>query len=125
MLGEWFFIPMPDLRVPEANVLRNEPIRRGRGKPHWVEFLSRVGGELVYVSRSHPNGLTFAEHLDWMRQHPNSKVLWRAMTRDAAVYAKGRVSHPDHKTIVLRCWHHFVMNTEHQAAAMRNVAFLD
>lgn len=123
--GEWFFIPMPDLRVPEANVLRNEPIRRGRGKPHWVEFLSRSGGEAVYVSRLHPNGLTAAEHVDWIRRNPDSKVRFTLMQRDAFVYAKGRVSHPDHKTIVLRCWHRVVMNTEHQAAAMRNVAFLD
>ena len=29
--GEWFFVPVPDLRANDKHVLRNEPIRRGGG----------------------------------------------------------------------------------------------
>jgi hypothetical protein len=32
--GEWFFIPAPDVIASEGLVRRNEPISRGRGKPH-------------------------------------------------------------------------------------------
>jgi hypothetical protein len=38
---------------------------------------------------------------------------------------KGRIRHPDHKTIELAGWHQVLMNTEHQSAAMQNLAFLD
>ena len=47
------------------------------------------------------------------------------MRRDPQVYVKGRVSHADHKTILLPFWHRVLMNTEHRAAGMQNVAFLD
>ncbi len=48
--GEWFFVPAPTLKVPEALVLRDEPITRGNGgKPHRCEFCYRAGGETVYV----------------------------------------------------------------------------
>ena len=47
------------------------------------------------------------------------------MQRNPLVYVRGRVRHPDHATINLRGWHRVVMNTESQARAMRNVAFLD
>jgi hypothetical protein len=40
-------------------------------------------------------------------------------------YVSGSVRHADHKTIVLHGWHRVLMNTEGQAVAMRNVAFLD
>jgi hypothetical protein len=47
------------------------------------------------------------------------------MRRDAFVYVRGRIRHPDHRTVVLHGWHRVVMNTESQSKAMRNVAFLD
>ena len=50
---------------------------------------------------------------------------WRQMVRDAGLYAKGSVRHPDHNTIVLHGWHRVLMNTEQSARAMRHVAFLD
>ena len=50
---------------------------------------------------------------------------FRSVARIAEVFAKGAVRHPDHATIVLRDWHRVLMNTEHQAAAMQHVAFLD
>ena len=39
--------------------------------------------------------------------------------RNMQVMVKGRISHPDHKTILLRGWHMVVMNTENQSDAMR------
>jgi hypothetical protein len=47
------------------------------------------------------------------------------MMRNAAVYVRGRIWHPDHKTVVLRCWHRVLMNTEHMAPGRSNVTFLD
>ena len=49
---------------------------------------------------------------------------WRAMWRNAGVYVRGRIRHPDHATITLHGWHRVLMNTESQSKAMRNVAFL-
>jgi hypothetical protein len=125
--GEWFFVPAPDLKVDESLVLRNEPISRGaRSKPHRVEFCYRSGGETVYVSRHRPNGLNEREYRELLLERPATKDWdWRIMTRNAVVYVRGRVRHADHKTITLHGWHRVLMNTEGQARAMRNVAFLD
>src|SRR6185295_7103344 len=56
--GEWFFVPEPSFGVDEELILRNEPLRRGAGKPHLVEDLFRSGGEMVHVCDRYPNGLT-------------------------------------------------------------------
>ena len=45
--------------------------------------------------------------------------------RNAEVYVRGRVWHPDHKTLVLSGWHRVLMNTEHLAPGRSNVTFLD
>ena len=42
--GEWFFLPEPDLQVPDAHIILNEPLQRGAGKPHMAENLYRKGG---------------------------------------------------------------------------------
>jgi hypothetical protein len=47
------------------------------------------------------------------------------MQRNATVFVKGRVWHPDHKTVLLNGWFRVEMTTENQAPAMRHVAFLD
>ena len=46
-------------------------------------------------------------------------------TANTLVFVRGKVRHPDHKTIVLHGWHQVLMNTETQAVAMRHVAFID
>lgn len=124
--GEWFFLPEPDLTVDEKLALRNEPLRRGGGKPHWADFCYRTGGETVYDSSAHPNGLTQAEYQRLSAGDPKAKHWgWRAMRRNAGVYVRGRIRHPDHATITLQVWHRVVMNTENQSRAMASVAFLD
>jgi hypothetical protein len=45
------------------------------------------------------------------------------MTRDARVYAKGRITHRDHKTVILKGWHRVYLNNE--VVDQRFMAFLD
>jgi hypothetical protein len=122
--GEWFFLPQWTLVVDEREVLRDEPLTRGRGKDHVLEYAYRRGGEAVYVSDSHPTGLTEAE-FDLLPPSQVRSRWWREMVRDPELFAKGAVRHPDHNTIVLHGWHRVLMNTEQSARAMEHVAFLD
>lgn len=124
--GEWFFVPEPPFVVDDKLVLRNEPLRRGRGKPHVVEQLYRSGGETVHVCRRHPNGVTPEEYRSILRRDPSAaRWGWQVMRRDPGVYARGTVRHSDHATITLPFWHRVIMNTETQSRTMANVAFLD
>jgi hypothetical protein len=124
--GEWFFIPEPDFVADPLTVLHNEPLSRGRGKAHWVEFLCRSGGAAVYVSREYPEGLSEAKYRELVTSQPDKKRLrWMAMRTGAQAYARGKVRHPDHKTIRLDVWHRVLMNTENEAPAMRHLVFLD
>jgi hypothetical protein len=125
--GEWFFVPTPDLRLDERWMLRNEPIRRDfRSKPHMCEYLIREGGETVYVNPRNGNVLTQKQYANLVRGKPEvASQGWNVMKRNPSVYVKGRVSHRDHKSIVLPFWHRVVMNTEFQAPAMRHISFLD
>jgi hypothetical protein len=122
--GEWFFVPVGDLKINLKLVFKNEPLRRGQGKPHVCQELYRDGGEMVYVNRRYPNGLTQAQYAR-LSEKVRNQPGWTRMTRNAHVYVRGTVRHSDHKTIVLSGWHEVFMNTETQAVAMRNVAFLD
>jgi hypothetical protein len=126
--GEWFFLPAPGLKVHPKLILKDEPLQRGGGKPHWAEELYREGGEAVMVSRAYPNGLTLGAYAALVRRDPTAPARlgpFRSMRRDMEVYVRGTLRHADHKTIRLIGWHRVLMNTETQAAAMRNVAFLD
>ena len=124
--GEWFFVPEPSFVVDEKLVLRNEPLRRGAGKPHMVEELYRTGGEEVYVTKRFPNGLKPPEYRAMLLNNPAAKRWgWLVMRRNPGVYARGRVSHSDHENITLSIWHRVIMNTETQSRTMARVAFLD
>jgi hypothetical protein len=122
--GEWFFLPRPWLNVSDKLALANEPIRRGGGKPHVCELLYRTGGQTVYVCERYPNGLTVGEYKA-LSSYERGAHVWRLMARDAVVYVKGKIRHPDHATIRLPYWHQVFMNTETRARAMAQVAFLD
>jgi hypothetical protein len=125
--GEWFFLPAPRLHVDKKQVLLNEPLSRGDGsKPHWAEFLFRRGGETVYVCDTHPQGLRTEAYQALLRANPRARAWnWRLMVRNPEAFVKGKVSHADHKTIVLHVWHKVLMNTEGQSEARRTVVFLD
>jgi len=127
--GEWFFVPASAWNrdpINEKFVLRNEPLRRGAGKPHFVDELFRDGGESVYVSTQYPNGLAPLQYQRLISRQPKLRSLqWVVQRRNPRVYARGKVRHADHKAIVLSGWHHVLMNTETQSIAMRHVAFID
>jgi hypothetical protein len=124
--GEWFFVPEPSFAVDHKLVLRNEPLRRGAGKPHLVEELYRTGGETVYVCSQYPNGIDEGEYRKLLRLQPQAaRWGWQMMRRNPGVYARGAVRHSDHDTITLPFWHRVIMNTETQSRTMARVAFLD
>ena len=124
--GEWFFVPEPSFVVDERFVLHNEPLRRGRGKPHMVEQLYRAGGETVHVCSRHPAGISPAAYRSILKRNPDAaRWGWQVMRRNPGVYARGNVRHSDHETITLPFWHRVIMNTETQSRTMANVAFLD
>jgi len=109
--GEWFFLPVPDLIVNEDVVLSDEPLTRGGGrggrggsKPHMMEYCYRTGGETVYVNHQYPTGLTVAKY-NALSQDQRRRGNFRMMVKDAGVYAKGKISHADHATLHLPCWH--------------------
>ncbi len=125
--GEWFFVPAPEFRPDGLAILYNEPLSRGAGsKPHTVERLIRRGGELVYVNWQYRSGLSQDEYARLVEENPRAANWpWRVMRRNPEVFAEGRVTHADHKTVVLRGWHRVLMNREIEAEAMPHVAFLD
>jgi len=125
--GEWFFIPEPELRVDEAFVRKNEPLSRGaRSKSHMCQFAYRTAGQMVMVCSRHPAGVSMKTYGKILHNNPAARNWnWRQMRFNARVYVRGRVWHPDHKTIVLHCWHRVAMNTEHLAPGMADVRFLD
>ena len=123
--GEWFFVPAPNVSAPELLTLRDEPIvRSGGGKSHMCEQLFRMGGETVYVTAGFPNGITEEQYVR-LEERVRKQSNWRVMRRNPTVYVRGRIRHPDHKTVDLDGWHRVLCNTEDQSYAMRNIVFLD
>jgi len=52
--GEWFFVPAPSAAVNEKLICRNEPLSRGRGKPHLVEPTLPHGRRVGLLCTTHP-----------------------------------------------------------------------
>ena len=125
--GEWFFIPALDLVPDPMLVIRNEPIRRGNGSPHMVEEIYRTGGETVYVCGRYRGGIDAARYQNLIKRQPKARTWgWRLMRRNMAVYGRGRVSHRDHKTIILKGWHSILPNRETDAWFIgKTLEFLD
>jgi len=123
--GEWFFVPVAEVKADPLLILRNEPLSRGNGgKPHWAEECYRSGGETVYVSGKYPSGLA-AQEYNRLPEQERKRGNFRVMQRDASVHVRGEIRHPDHETVVLNGWHRVLMNTENRSSAMRFLAFLD
>lgn len=125
--GEWFFIPAPNLTVNENLIRKNEPISRGDGgKPHMCQYMYRTGGLPTYVCGRRPLGVSALRYHRLLMENPEARFWnWTMRMVDANVYVRGRVSHSDHKTIVLNDWHRVVMNTERHAPGAPSVVFLD
>ena len=90
-----------------------------------AQELCRIDGETVYVSRRHQGGLTERQYRHAVRVNGETASEFRVATRDATVYVRGRVSHRDHKTIVLEGWHRVVTNTETSTAWRPEMRFID
>ncbi len=132
--GEWFFLPRPKLDASGETILRDEPLTRdATSKPHRLEFCFRRGGETVYVtgwgslrSRFTPASYNEDELRELKRTNPWARrAKWFPAVRNPELYARGRVTHADHATIVLKVWHRVVMNTEHKAEGRRHLQFVD
>jgi hypothetical protein len=125
--GEWFFVPDASFDIGTGAICRNEPLSRGRGsKPHICEELSRRGGTVVMISWDNPVGITLTEYEKLIAANEKARHMsWRRMVRDAEVYVRGKVRHPDHKTVYLFGWHRVYMNRERFARHAPQVAFLD
>jgi hypothetical protein len=86
----------------------------------------RRGGATVMVSSENPTGISLARYERLISADARLRsLLWRRMTRDADVYARGDVRHRDHKTIYLDGWHRVYMNRERLSRHAPQVAFLD
>ncbi|HEU4798115.1 MAG TPA: hypothetical protein VFT63_04250 [bacterium] len=146
--GEWFFIPAPNFTPPKGiPILKNEPLGRisnGRwfGRPHQMAEAVRFGGERVWVptlgaiedypggrtslSRRVGTGLTDLERDVFLRDYKKGTTWrWESYVRNPEIYVRGTVRHPHHATLRLPFWHKAVQNTELQARAMVDVAFVD
>lgn len=124
--GEWFFVPVAGLVVKPLLVIRNEPLIRGRGKPHVAQFVYRTGGRMVYVSSAYPQGVSETRYRRLLADDPSQAHLrWSVVRQNPEAYVRGTVRHPDHKTIRLDAWHRVFTNTENRAPAMRHLVFID
>jgi hypothetical protein len=124
--GEWFFVPAPAAIPSPSGIFRNERLSRG-GKPHMCDELMRSAGIPVMVSRQYPTGVSLATYESLMRTSAEARrMAWSRMVRDAHVFVRGGVRHPDHKTIHLDGWHRVYLNRERFAPhAAKMIAFLD
>jgi hypothetical protein len=85
--GEWFFVPARDFISPRFT-LRNEPLQRGRSKPHVCQELCRSGGELVYLVRGQV--LSQAEFRERRRRNPDfAKGQVETRVRNPMVCVRG------------------------------------
>lgn len=123
--GEWFFVPAPEFEPKREVIYRNEPLRRGGGKSHKAQELVRVRGVAVYWAARFPKGVTEEQRREYEVNNPNEKIRWSPMRRYPDIYVRGRVSHADHKTIVLPNWHRAHLNMEGQSRAVAHGVFLD
>ena len=120
--GEWYFVPAPGVTVDTKLILRNEPLRRNMGgKPHVCEEMYRTGGKQVWVS-----GINIISQAEYARlTGSQEKRIWRATQADTTMLVRGRITHPDHSTVRLNCWHRVMLNEEAGNAARFGVRFLD
>jgi len=122
--GEWFFVPAPDFEVRSNDIIcNNEPFNRTGSRNHTAQQMVRRGGELVYQF-----GIQVISATEYNRRIKDPKFhpqMWRQSTENATFYVKGRITAPDHSTLVLNDWHTVHSNQEHLAPTRNHVRFLD
>jgi len=130
--GEFMFIPEPGFQPVggfKTNILKDEPLSRGAGKPHSAEYLVRFGGVPVWITSRNGSRkeLTESERVQFLRDHPEAKSwVWTQRVMNPTVYAKGRISHSDHKTLDLGdIWHRVLLSTEDRAQSRSFLKFID
>ena len=74
--GEWFFVPAPEVDPPVTMVLFDEPLFRGRGKAHILQFAHRRAGDVTEVFAKgavrHPEHATIVLRV-WHRVATNTE----------------------------------------------------
>ncbi|MBR0191485.1 MAG: hypothetical protein IJQ31_05410 [Thermoguttaceae bacterium] len=107
--GEWFFVPMPPGFEPKGAVREKE--RLGvRGKPHIADFVYSEG----VVRYTHKRFLNLFTREEVAQFEKEGEVGFRPVFIVQEAFAKGRVVHPDHRTVFLDGWHRVVPNTENR-----------
>ncbi|MBI1324172.1 hypothetical protein GC170_13440 [bacterium] len=134
--GEFMFVPAPDFVPAQPLGIQHDEMMtrtsiinrlfRGRN-PHIAKELYREEGEMVYVNRLYPAGLTEQERQRLFAEDDKAQHWgWRAQTRNPIVHVRGTVRHAEHATIHLgRTWHRVYLNTENLATRMGHLAFVD
>lgn len=147
--GEFFFVKLGVLlKVDDKFVIKNEPLQRNiRSKPHMIEFCYREGGEertfatrMVNmrsedmaeelrnkINQGNKRGFTKNEFQELPANIRNNSKKWGWQLRkvNPEVYAKGRITHSDHRTVILDGWHRVYLNGEMLSPAARDVIFID
>ena len=98
---------------------------RGWGGAHLCEEVIRVGGETMHIVQGRM--YSEKEYLDRSRQKPGfDRSPKQTMVRNPHVFARGKIRHPDHATIILESWHRVFLNVEVPLGIGNgNVGFLD
>jgi hypothetical protein len=103
--GEWFFVPLSD------------------GEHARIDGLAKRTYRV-----QHRKGIAEAAGIRRLgRQHVAEDVVLVRDVRSAEdqVFARGAVTHPDHKTVVLRRWHRTIPNTERLEIPVPGVNWYD
>lgn len=121
--GEWFFTPV-NRDFHGEHVYKNDPLTRpGGGSPHKCQELVRFGGEPVRVV----NGVEYSEKA-WANLAADDPIKTGGkgrinfFTKNPEVYVRGRISHRDHATLLLKTWHRVHISSEMRTSG---VAFYD
>lgn len=115
--GEWFFTPVSasesEVISRSASILKNEPLQRNAGsKPHMAEELYRSGGELIYIVGMREYTEVGYKAAVKANSLPKFRSGIRTMYRNPRIVVRGKIRHPDHKTVVLKGWHEVSINQE-------------
>ena len=97
--------PGVELDPPAALVLRDEPLSRGRGKAHMLEFAFRRGGEIVWVNSRHPSGISEAAYRRLTEEQRGSGRLDAVRPRSRSCSRRARSAIPTTRRSCLRGWH--------------------